>query len=48
MKKRCIYCGDPNCDLSCRPLGKFEELMILLFSIGLLSIVVYVSFLFLK
>jgi hypothetical protein len=34
-KNKCVYCGDPNCDLKCKPISELNEYLI--FAVGIIS-----------
>ena len=34
-KNKCVYCGDPNCDLKCKPISQLNEYLI--FAICIIS-----------
>ena len=44
-KNKCVYCGDPNCDLKCKPVSELIEYLILGISIIFLCAVLYFCFL---
>jgi hypothetical protein len=48
MKKgegnKCLYCGDPNCDLSCKPISVVNEFLILFIPVISLAALLYFCF----
>ena len=48
MKKgegnKCLYCGDPNCDLSCKPISGVNEFLILFIPVISLTALLYFCF----
>lgn len=43
-KNKCVYCGDSNCDLKCKPLSQLNEYLI--FSICVISFCALLYFCF--
>jgi hypothetical protein len=43
-KNRCVYCGDPNCDLTCKPVSEANEYIIFAVSIISFSTLLYFCF----
>lgn len=44
-KNKCVYCGDPNCDLKCKPISSINEFLIFFVAIISLTAVLYFYFL---
>ena len=43
-ENKCVYCGDPNCDLKCKPISAINEFLIFLVAIISFTAVLYFCF----
>lgn len=43
-KNKCVYCGDPNCDLSCKPISDINTFLFFFVAIIFLTSAIYFCF----